>query len=45
MVEEFDINSNECLIRKYKKPKQFGEGEWVFEIGQDQEHTTFDPEK
>jgi len=60
MVEEFDVNSNECLskcqkthfflififsVRKWKKPRQFGEAEWVFEIGQDQENTRFDPEK
>lgn len=24
MVEEFDVNSNECLLRKWKRPKDFG---------------------
>jgi hypothetical protein len=28
MVEEFDINSNECLLRKWKKPREFGEATW-----------------
>ena len=25
MVEEFDINSNECLLRKWKRSKEFGQ--------------------
>ena len=33
MVEEFDINSNECLLRKVKKHKDFGTSEWEYEIG------------
>lgn len=24
MVEEFDVNSNECMLRKWKRPKDFG---------------------
>ena len=43
MLEEFDINTNECLLRKWKKTKAFGEAEWEFEIGQPLE-TNFDPE-
>ena len=34
MSEELDINTSECLVRKWKKVKQFGEAEWVYEIGQ-----------
>ena len=33
MAEEFDINSNECLLRKVKKHKDFGTSEWEYEIG------------
>ena len=43
MVEEFDVNSNECLVRKIKRPREFGEATWVYEIGQ-QEAPKFDPE-
>ena len=28
VVEEYDVNSNECLLRKFKKPKDFGEADW-----------------
>ena len=42
MVEEFDVNSNECLLRKWKKPKDFGEATWEYEIGEDQKQ--FNPE-
>jgi len=34
MLEEFDITSNECLLRKWKKTKAFGEADWEYEIGQ-----------
>ena len=33
-AEELDVNSSEVLVRKWKKPKAFGEGQWEFEIGQ-----------
>ena len=42
MVEEFDVNSNECLVRRTKKPKDFGEADWVYEIGQ--QEVTFNAE-
>ena len=42
MVEELDINTSECLLRKWKRPRQFGEATWEFEIGQPME-TAFDP--
>ena len=43
MVEELDVNSNEVLgifpivkviVRKWKRPKEFGEANWEFEIGE-----------
>ena len=34
MVEEFDVNSNECMVRKWKRPREFGEATWEYEIGQ-----------
>ncbi len=43
MVEEFDLNSNECIIRKIKKPKEFGTAEWEYEIGMGE--SNFNPEK
>ena len=42
MVEEFDVNTNECLLRKWKRPKDFGEAFWEFEIGSEQKQ--FNPE-
>ena len=56
MVEEFDVNSNECLrkyfrscrlikrnlVRKWKKPKEFGVAQWEIEIGTEQ--SNFNPE-
>ena len=42
MVEELDINTAEVLLRKRKPYKQFGEADWVFEIGQPVEQS-FDP--
>ena len=42
MVEEYDINTNECLLRKIKKRRDFGEADWQYEIGQ--EEKKFDPE-
>ena len=42
LQEELDINTNECLIRKWKRPKEFGDGEWEYEIGE--EPTRFNPE-
>ena len=34
MVEELDVTTSEVLLRKWKRPKQFGEADWEFEIGQ-----------
>ena len=42
LVEELDITSNECLVRKWKRPKEFGDGEWEYEIGE--EPARFNPE-
>ena len=42
MVEEFDVTSNECLLRKIKKSRDFGEALWEYEIGQGEEK--FNPE-
>ena len=36
------MNTNEVLLRKWKRPKEFGQAEWQFEIGDDGK--TFDPE-
>ncbi|KAL0490788.1 dpcd [Acrasis kona] len=34
MVEEFDVNNNKLLVRKWRRPTKLGgEGEWEFEIG------------
>lgn len=45
LVEEYDVNSNELLrknflenfsffsVRKWKKPKDFGEATWEYEVG------------
>jgi hypothetical protein len=33
LVEEYDVNSNELLLRKWKHPKEFGEGQWEYEVG------------
>ena len=41
-MEELDINTNECLLRKWKRPKEFGEGNWEYEIGD--EPKQFNPE-
>ena len=42
MVEEYDINTNECLIRKIKLKREFGASDWKYEIGH--EEAKFDPE-
>ena len=26
LVEELDVNTNEVLVRKWKRPREFGEG-------------------
>ena len=36
------MNTNEVLLRKWKRPKEFGQAEWEFEIGDDGKQ--FDPE-
>ena len=40
MVEEFDIVTDELLLRKVRKPNPLGgEGEWIIEIGAEQKIT------
>jgi hypothetical protein len=52
-VEEIDLNSNEVLsitniynisqiVRKWKRPKEFGQGSWEYEIGEPPK--SFNPE-
>ena len=42
LVEELDQNTNECLLRKWKRPTQLGKEVWEYEIGE--EPAKFDPE-
>ena len=42
LVEERDQNSNELLLRKWKRPKDFGEAQWEYEVGDDGK--VFNPE-
>jgi len=42
LVEELDINTNEVLMRRWKRVKELGEGEWEYEIGE--EPKVFNPE-
>ena len=42
LVEELDQNTNEVLLRKWKRPKDFGAADWEYEIGDDGKK--FDPE-
>ena len=44
MVEELDVNTSEVLLRKWKRPKQFGEAQWEFEVGQPMD-VNFDPKE
>ena len=45
MIEEFDLQSNELLVRKMRKPTQLGgESEWQFEVG-GEAYTAFNPMK
>ncbi|KAL0236920.1 hypothetical protein PCE1_000317 [Barthelona sp. PCE] len=35
MVEEFDINTNRLLLRKWRRPTMTGRiGDWIFEVGE-----------
>ena len=43
MVEELDVNTSEVLLRKWKRPRQFGEAQWEYEVGQPME-VNFDPQ-
>lgn len=46
MIEEFDLKSNELLLRKSRKPTVLGgEGEWVIEVGSVASSRPFDPTK
>ena len=42
MIEEYDVNTNEWLLRKIKKKKEFGASDWEYEIGQ--EEKPFNPD-
>ena len=42
MAEEYDATTNECLIRKIKRKKEFGSGDWEYEIGH--EEKPFNPD-
>ena len=42
LCEELDVNTNEVLLRKWKRPKDFGQVDWEFEIGD--EGKAFNPE-
>ena len=33
-MEEYDINTYELLVRRWKKQKDFGKDEWIYEIGE-----------
>ena len=43
MVEERDQSSNELLLRKWKRPRELGQAQWEFEVGEDSHR--FDPEQ
>lgn len=43
LVEERDQNNNELLLRKWKRPKEFGQTTWEYEIGDDGKK--FNPEE
>ena len=46
MIEEFDLKSNELLLRKTRKQTVLGgEGEWVIEVGSMANSRPFDPSK
>ena len=42
MIEEYDITSNDLLLRKVKIKREFGVSDWIFEVGQEEQK--FDPE-
>ena len=42
LVEERDETTNEILLRKWKRPKEFGNADWEVEIGDDTK--AFNPE-
>ncbi|KAK2964957.1 putative DPCD protein like [Blattamonas nauphoetae] len=45
MAEEYDLSSDELLVRKFKTKNKFGgEGEWIFEIGEPPIKHHFDEE-
>ena len=35
MVEEYDLNSNQLVVRKRRRPNVLGDGKWEIEIGGD----------
>ena len=46
MIEEFDVKSNELLLRKTRKPTVLGgEGDWIIEVGSAASFKQFDPIK
>lgn len=45
MVEEYDVITDELLVRKGRRPNALGgEGQWVYEVGQDQARRGFNPD-
>lgn len=43
-MEEFDINSDELIVRRVKHPTDIGEGRWEFEVGESQRNFNPDTE-
>ena len=41
-VEEYDINTYELLVRRWKKHKDVGKEEWIYEVGE--ANTSFNPD-
>ena len=35
VVEEFDLNTHDLLLRRVKAPSRVGEGTWVYEVGEE----------
>lgn len=45
MVEEYDLQSNQLVVRKFRKPTPFGgEGPWEYEIGNAADNKVFNPD-
>lgn len=35
VVEEFDLNTHDLMLRRVKAPSRVGEGTWVYEVGEE----------